>query len=70
MKLRERLPGIWIPLRGGDGDIALDLQMLIDRAYESSANGRTLNYNRECDPPLMGDDAWEDQLLRGAGRRS
>jgi len=71
LKLRERLPGIRIPLRAGDADIALDLQMLIDRAYESTAYGRTLNYNRECDPPLTGDDAsWADQLLRAAGRRS
>ncbi len=70
MRLRERLSGIRIPLREGDPDIALDLQMLIDHAYANSAYGRTLDYRKQCDPPLSGDDAaWADQLLRSAGRR-
>lgn len=69
LKLRERLPGIRVPLRGSDPDIVLDLQMLIDRAYAGSAYGRTLDYNQECDPPLDTDAAWADQLLRSAGRR-
>ena len=34
LKLRERLPGIRIPLRAGDPDIVLDLQALVDQAYE------------------------------------
>ena len=70
LKLRERLPGIRIPLRRGDPDIALDLQSLIDQAYDAGAYGRTLDYSTPCDPPLEGeDDRWADRLLREAGRR-
>lgn len=69
LKLRERLPGIRIPLRSGDPDIVLDLQSLIDQSYEAGAYGRTLDYTRPCDPPLEGDDAaWSDGVLRAAGR--
>jgi hypothetical protein len=70
LKLRERLPGIRIPLRAGDADIILDLQSLIDQAYAIGAYGKTLDYNRPCDPPLSEEhDAWADELLRSAGRR-
>lgn len=70
LKLRERLPGIRIPLRAGDPDIVLDLQSLVDQAYEAGAYGRTLDYNKDCDPPLSGEDVkWADHLLRSAGRR-
>lgn len=70
LKLRERLPGIRIPLRAGDPDIGLDLQSLIDQAYEAGAHDRTIDYARPCDPPLEGDDAaWADALLRAADER-
>jgi hypothetical protein len=70
LKLRERLPGIRIPLRAGDADIVLDLQSLVDQAYAAGAYGRTLDYNADCDPSLPEDHAgWADELLRAAGRR-
>jgi hypothetical protein len=70
IKLRDRLPVIRIPLRAGDPDVVLDLQSLVDQAYGIGAYGRTLDYRRECDPPLAADDAaWADRLLREAGRR-
>ncbi len=69
LKLRERLPGIRIPLRNGDPDIVLDLQSLVDQAYEAGAYGRALDYRRPLDEPLAADDAaWADGLLRAAGR--
>jgi hypothetical protein len=43
LKLRDRLPGIRIPLRNGDPDVVLDLQSLIDQAYEAGAYGRSLD---------------------------
>jgi hypothetical protein len=70
LKLRERLPGIRIPLRGGDPDIVLDLQSLIDQAYDAGAYGRTLDYNLDCDPALPPEHLnWADELLRAAARR-
>jgi hypothetical protein len=70
IKLRDRLPAIRIPLRADDPDIVLDLQALVDQAYKTGAYGRTIDYQRECDPPLLADDAvWADRLLKEAGRR-
>lgn len=68
--LRERLPVIRLPLRRGEPDLALDLQALIDRAYET---GRywTLDYSREPQPPLSEEDAeWARQHLLAAGLAS
>jgi hypothetical protein len=68
--LRERLPAIRIPLRATDPDIILDLQALIDEAYESGRYDRTTDYNRDLDPPLEPEDsAWADQFLKSAGKR-
>ncbi|HMO25265.1 MAG TPA: DUF4058 family protein [Tepidisphaeraceae bacterium] len=71
LKLQERLPGIRIPLRRGDADIVLDLQSIVDQAYEAGAYSRTINYNKPGAPPLVGDDEqWADALLRQTGRRT
>lgn len=65
LKLRERLPGIRIPLRKDDADIVLDLQSLVDQAYEAGAYGRSLDYTRPLDPPLPSEDAaWAEQLIQ------
>ena len=62
--LEERLPAIAIPLRATDADVALDLQPLVDRCYETGAYD-DLDYARPPDPPLDADvEAWADQLLR------
>jgi hypothetical protein len=67
--LRQRLPEIAIPLRDGDPVVRLDLQELLERAYESGRYGST-DYRRECEPPLNDDDrVWAEDLLRQAGRR-
>jgi hypothetical protein len=68
--LRERLPRIAIPLRPGDRDVALDLQEVLDQAYEHGRYDRT-NYQRPLDPPLTPDEAaWANEILRKAGRLS
>ena len=69
LALRDRLPGVRIPLRNGDPDVVLDLQSLVDQAYEAGAYGRALDYARPLDVPLEADDAaWAAGLLRAAGR--
>jgi Protein of unknown function (DUF4058) len=68
--LRDRLPAIAIPLRQSDTDVALDLQALIDQAYEDGRYGDDIDYREDADPPLAPDDArWADALLREQGRR-
>lgn len=65
---RERLPVIRIPLRENDRDASLDLQAIVDKAYENG--GYDLDYRADSVPPLSGDDvAWADKLLREQGLR-
>ncbi len=68
--LRERLPAIRVPLRETDADVPLDLQALITQVYR---HGRydDIDYSVPPVPPLDPDDeAWADELLRTAGKRS
>ena len=67
--LRDRLPIIPIPLRETDADVPLDLQELIDLAYENGRYDR-IDYRAEPDPPLSpDDDSWAVALLRERGLR-
>jgi hypothetical protein len=69
IELRRRLPVIPIPLREHDPEPLLDLQALLDQAYERGG-WDDLDYSRPPEPPLEpGDEAWADALLREAGRR-
>jgi Protein of unknown function (DUF4058) len=69
--LRERLPVIGIPLREKDDDAPLDLQPLIEQCYRNGSYDEDIDYNRDPDPPLEGDDVrWADQMLKRAGRRT
>jgi hypothetical protein len=67
--LAARLPSIGIPLRRGDGDVQLDLQSLVDRAWRNGP-GDTLDYSHPLDPPLVGPEAeFAEQVLKSAGKR-
>ncbi len=65
MPLRERLPSIRIPLRERDEDVMLDVQEVVDRAYE---DGRydDIDYTKACVPALAADDATWAAGLRSA----
>lgn len=54
--LRERLPAIRIPLRADEGDVLLDLQLLIDAAWRDGRYA-DLNRTREPLPPFDPADA-------------
>jgi hypothetical protein len=67
--LRERLPIIRIPLRDGDDDATLDLQGMINMAYNNGAYD-FIDYSTEPTPPLDPDDAaWADGLLKSQSKR-
>lgn len=69
MPLREKLPAIRIPLRKTDPDIVLDIQPLVDRAYQEGAYD-DIDYRRPCKPPLPAEDeSWAAELLEAAGKR-
>jgi uncharacterized protein DUF4058 len=68
--VREPLPTIPIPLAPEDQELDLDLPVLFNQAYDNGAFRRLLDYKREPDPPLAGEDAeWADALLREVGLR-
>lgn len=68
LPLRERLPRLAIPLRPTDPDVVLDLQAVVDEAYEKGRYDRT-DYRRRLIPPLSADDAvWANEILREARR--
>lgn len=70
IRLNQRLPEIQIPLKPGDADAHLDLQQVLNAAYERAAYDLAIDYRREPDPPLPPDyAAWADNVLRNAGRR-
>ena len=53
-----------IPLRGGDPDALIDLQQMLDAAYERGAYDLDLNYTREPVPPLTPEQgAWARPLI-------
>ena len=64
-----RLPLVNIPLRMADRDVKLNLQALIDQAYEE-AGYNDIDYSHHPVPPFLPEEqAWADDLLRKAGRR-
>jgi hypothetical protein len=70
IRLRDRLPIVKIPLRAADTDLSLDLQQVCDLSYDRAKYDRTVDYQREPNPPLSADDAaWADALLRQKGLR-
>lgn len=70
IRLRERLPVLPIPLRPGEADVPLDLQSVLDAAYDRAAYGADTDYAIEPDPPLPAHDAaWADEVLRAAKLR-
>jgi hypothetical protein len=68
--LSQRLPVIPIPLRPGDDDSPLDLQAVLNAAYDRARYGRVIDYTQEPVPPLSKQwKEWSDRLLREKGLR-
>lgn len=69
VSLREPVPAINVPLREFDADAVLDIQKLIDSAWEN-AGYEDVDYTVDPIPPLSADDAeWADRLLKEKGFR-
>jgi hypothetical protein len=70
IRLQDKLPDIHIPLRRDDPKLMLELQPLLDRAYDNGRYARRIDYHRDPEPLLEAEDAvWADQMLRTAQRR-
>jgi hypothetical protein len=70
IRLSQRLPVIRIPLRPKDGDTPLDLQAVLDTAYDRAGFDLDIDYKKEPVPPLSKKwKEWADRLLREKGLR-
>jgi hypothetical protein len=68
--LQHPLPTVKVPLRPQDPDVLLQLQALLQQAYQRGRYEGDIDYSKDSDPPLFGPDAdWADQLLREKGLR-
>jgi hypothetical protein len=70
IRLSQRLPVIPIPLQPGDDDHPLDLQAVLDSAYDRARYDRVTDYTMQPVPPLGKEwRGWADRLLREKGLR-
>jgi hypothetical protein len=70
IRLQNKLPEVHIPLRRDDPKLMLELQPLLNHAYDRGRYARRIDYRRAVEPPLDAEDAaWVDELLRAAQRR-
>ena len=61
--LPQRLPEIGIPLLGDDPDVSLDLQAVLNTAYDRAAYDLVVDYQRAPVPPLPARyEAWAQKL--------
>lgn len=68
--LPQRLPIIDIPLLVEDPDVKLDLQTVLNTAYERAAYDLDIDYCRSPVPPFPADySEWADRLLKERGLR-
>jgi hypothetical protein len=70
IRLIDRLPTVSIPLRDPDPDAPLDLQAVLDAAYDAAGFDALVDYRADPVPPLPPDLAdWSSRLLDGRGLR-
>lgn len=67
IRLADRLPAFGIPLDPGVAPVVVDLQPLVDRAYDTGRYDDA-DYRRDPDPPLTPEQkAWADAILTEKG---
>lgn len=68
--VQSRLPRVGIPLKPGDADGVLDLQAVLDQAYDEGPFADRVDYATEPFGKISaGNRAWCDELLRSKGLR-
>lgn len=69
-ELQEQIPAFLLPLRRGDAEPLVDLQVLINGVYDRAGFDLAINYTREPIPSLQEADAvWANELLQQQGLR-
>ena len=65
IKLAQKLPAIGIPLDSHAAPVTVDLQALLDRAYDTGRYPELVDYRSPCDPPLTSEQqTWAEGILR------
>ncbi len=68
--LQDVIPSFPLPLRSGDVEPVVDLQVLINEMYDRASYDLVIDYSKEPIPPLSEvNAAWADALLREKGLR-
>ena len=71
IRLSQRLPLITVPLKPEDGHVLLDLQEVLDTAYDRAGYDLEINYGTVPSPPLDEEwNAWAQQFLQEKGLRT
>lgn len=69
--VRDPLPVLPVPLKPADGDIALDLRVCLDRAYDDADYGNRIDYSFPPPIGLRSNDAeWAAGFLRKTDKKS
>lgn len=69
ISIREKMPTIKVPLRTTDPDALLDLQAILNTAYDDGGYD-SIDYRRPLDPALSADDEkWAAKCLKAAKKR-
>jgi hypothetical protein len=70
IRLPDRLPVVAVPLNHPDPDVKLDLQLVLDTAYDRAAYYKTVDYRK---PPVIRLPrkyvSWANRILKGKGYR-
>lgn len=68
IRLADRLPAFGIPLDPGVPPVTVDLQPMVDMAYDRAKYAEWVDYRQPPDPPLAPDQqAWADGVLKAKG---
>ncbi len=66
-RLRTKLPRVLIPLTGGDLDVRLEIQAMLNQTYDAGDYRDRIDYRNPCTPPLSPEDqTWAVELIRQA----
>lgn len=64
IQLRQRLPRLPIPLSGAEEDVDLDLQQVLNTAYDRAGYDLQIDYHQPCSPSLTTElAAWASEFL-------
>lgn len=66
--LRHPIPEIPVPLRQGEKEAKLNLNLLLSEIYDRARYPLRLNYHQPPDPPLPSEElAWVQKILKEKG---